>query len=238
MTRAAERLIVCGFEGAKGVPNGSWYAFVNSGLGRRLAPDAAPWSAKETILAMGEAQRAAGAAAMPPVPTLRLAGVAESAASPGAKPKSPPGVRRGFRRPRSRARGRAGTFTSSWKRWRMTAPDASARAAEALSPRSFGVSDADAAGLRAAALAILASAELAPFFAEGSRGELAIGSLGAAPIDFRIDRLALVGDEVWIADFKLGAPRPHGRRRTMPRNWRHIATRSASFSRSERCERS
>ena len=208
MTRAAERLIVCGCEGARGVPNGSWYAFVQTGLGRRLATEAAPWSDKETIQVMGEAQRAANAVERPATETLVLPEWLTRPPVSEAKPKTRRASVAAFAGPdRARAEGRY--FHFLLETLATAAHGARTRAAEAVSPRSFGVSEADAAGLRTAALAILASAELAPFFSAESRGEVAIGSLGAAPIDFRIDRLALVGDEVWIADFKLGAPPAH-----------------------------
>jgi ATP-dependent helicase/nuclease subunit A len=204
MTRAAERLIVCGFEGAKGVPNGSWYAFAQTGLGRRLEPDTAPWNDKETILAMGEAQQAASAVANPPVSTLSVPEWLTRPPVAEAKLKPQRASAEAFAgEERRRAEGRY--FHFLLETLAKVAPEARVRAAQGISPRSFAVDIGDAAGLRAAALAILDDAKLAPFFAEGSRGELSIGSLGSGAVDFRIDRLALVADEAWIADFKLGA---------------------------------
>ena len=37
-------------------------------------------------------------------------------------------------------------------------------------------------------------------------GEVAFLTRGPNAMDVRVDRLAFVGDEIWIADFKLGAP--------------------------------
>ena len=204
MTRAAERLIVCGFEGAKGVPNGSWYAFVSTGLSRRLASAKASWSAEETILAMGEAQQAADVVAKPLAAPLVLPDWLKRPPIAEAKLKPRRASAEAFTgQDRRRAEGRY--FHFLLETLANIAPEGRARAAEALSPRSFAVDSADAVNLRIAALAILADAKLAPLFAQGSRGEASISSLGSTPLDFRIDRLALVGDEVWIADFKLGA---------------------------------
>ena len=68
------------------------------------------------------------------------------------------------------------------------------------------------AALTQEVLNALALAEAAPLFAASSRAEVTIAARitlsGKSPIEIagRIDRLAEVGAEVWIADFKTGAP--------------------------------
>ncbi|MDR3463617.1 MAG: PD-(D/E)XK nuclease family protein, partial [Beijerinckiaceae bacterium] len=77
----------------------------------------------------------------------------------------------------------------------------------------------DAAARRtiiAQALAILALPSLAPLFAKGSRAEAAIMGAVTRPdgsiwqIPGKVDRLAVDGDDVLVADFKSGSPPPSG----------------------------
>ena len=55
-------------------------------------------------------------------------------------------------------------------------------------------------------LALLENPALAPLFGHGSRAEIAFAAtLAGSPVEGRIDRLAVAGEEVWIADYKTGA---------------------------------
>jgi len=205
MTRAAERLIVCGFAGAQTAPNGTWHAFVEMGLRDILTDEPAPWNPEEKIRALGAVSRSdtpaiqssPSAAALPD--WMRIPPSQEI--MPRAKRASSEAFGRGEG---ARARGRYFHFLLE----RLAKSPASMRlvSAQHVLGRPFGLDEAEVAPLRDKALAMLASSSLAPFFAPGSMGEVAILSRGAGAMDVRVDRLTRVGDEIWIADFKLGAP--------------------------------
>ena len=205
MTRAAERLIVCGFGGAKGPPNGSWRAFVESGLGDMLTDEPAPWGEGEVIRALGAVSRAeAGPPAAPPPSEPLPAWLRDRPPADSA----PIATRASADAFAGAAQGRAkGRYLHFLLERLSTAPaPARASAAQRVLGRSFGLDETDAAALREKALAMLADPRLAPFFAAGSMGEVAMLSRGPNAMDVRVDRLAFVGDEIWIADFKLGPP--------------------------------
>ncbi|MDB5568865.1 MAG: double-strand break repair helicase AddA, partial [Hyphomicrobiales bacterium] len=61
MTRAEERLYICGFHGVRGPGKGCWHVLAASALGERLTQAPAPWDDAETV-------RRTGAAAMLPAP--------------------------------------------------------------------------------------------------------------------------------------------------------------------------
>lgn len=87
-----------------------------------------------------------------------------------------------------------------------------AAAFRVLRAQAPGLSEADAKALVAEVEAALADPASAPLFAKSSRAEAAIAARierpGEPALDIagRIDRIAEVGGEVWIADFKTGAP--------------------------------
>ena len=58
MTRAAQRLIVAGYETSKGRGEGCWHRLVEVGLGASMADAPAPWNSAETIRRFGEGLRA------------------------------------------------------------------------------------------------------------------------------------------------------------------------------------
>ena len=205
MTRAAERLIVCGLAAAQASTNGTWHSFVETGLRDRLTDEPAPWNPEEKILALGLVSR---------FDTPKVRSFASNEALPDWV-KRPPPTESGSRPKRAsseafgpgeraRARGRVFHFLLG----QLAKSPAATRLASAqhVSGRSFGLDEPEVAPLRVKALALLANSALAPFFAPESMGEVAIISRGPDALDVRVDRLVRVGDEIWIADFKLGAP--------------------------------
>ncbi|MBX9761128.1 MAG: double-strand break repair helicase AddA, partial [Beijerinckiaceae bacterium] len=55
MTRAEERLYVCGYQGRNALKDGCWHKMISNALAGRLAPAPAPWSADDEVLRCGEA---------------------------------------------------------------------------------------------------------------------------------------------------------------------------------------
>lgn len=227
LTRAEERLYICGHHGSKGMQAGCWLELIRDGLAQ-LVQDVADEHAPGGMVkrfgapALGDerpAKREAGAIAAPswlfapaanerePAPPLR-----PSSALAGADSlDTPEAADSGLRRSASIQRGilvhqlmqslpalaPAQRQAAALRYLRAQAPSLAAEAAGALANE---------------AVAALALDDAAPLFSATSRAEAAIAAriprAGRAPVPIagRIDRLAESGDEVWIADFKTGAP--------------------------------
>jgi ATP-dependent helicase/nuclease subunit A len=219
LTRAKERLYICGFENKNGTKPGSWH---------RLAEKAAK--------ALGTAQGdggihiygdpSAGAAARPtaqapeafeipdwartPAPEERpapwlirpsvAAGMDEPAMSP---PLSSDGAKR-FRR---------GLLVHAMLAQLPNIAAAQRRDMANRFLRARGLNDEEAANLAAETLAVIEDPAFAAAFALGSRAEVSIVAdlpeLGpAARVHGRVDRLAVGADSVLIVDFKTNRPPP------------------------------
>jgi len=96
----------------------------------------------------------------------------------------------------------------------MAAGDRAAAAVRFVESRGGAFEPAQREAIVAQALAVLGDPLLAPLFGPGSQAEIGLGGRVALPggrqieIYGQIDRLAVVGDEVLLADFKTGRPRP------------------------------
>lgn len=231
MTRAEDRLYVCGWSGRRAPPEGCWHELVSRAMARIGAetPDAALDAAfgRPTPLlrhvAVGaaapvRAEAVEGAPAAAPLPEwIHRAAPEEpeptrplTPSRPEAEPPLPsPLAEAGF------DRFRRGNLVH---RMLETLPDLEAPARAAAALRFLGIAAADwpeaeRAALAAEALAVLDHPEAAPLFAPGSRAEVAIaGMIGGADaprlLAGRIDRLALTADAVLVADYKTNRPPP------------------------------
>jgi ATP-dependent helicase/nuclease subunit A len=229
MTRAEDRLIVCGVRPGK--PNAlasSWYGLIEAGLagdgapndpfrriaesrqgvGRRrfkVTPEAAPRPAKADA-AIGEAQPAApdwlhreAPQEAPLLPPLSPSRAAAAADQPD-RPGDQPG------RGAAAARGRLAHLLLQWLP--AVAPEARAGAAKRLALR-HGAEMTEAAREQACAevIALIARPDLAELFGPGSQAEVDIGgriAIGGVErlVAGRVDRLLITGERVTIADFK------------------------------------
>jgi ATP-dependent helicase/nuclease subunit A len=230
MTRAADRLIVCGSQGVQGIPAGCWYDLVKKGLEgkpgfstigegdeqigiyRRIASDAVvppppPSAAPEAIKAPSWLRQAAPAE--PPPPTALTPSAALDAAAAA----------------RSLQSGRAEEHRNALARGRLVhrllqslpeiPPERRGRAAQVFLARSGPEFSAEQhARFIQEILAILDGARFAPLFSPGSRAELPIvGRLSRADgtpilVSGQIDRLAVTPEAVLIADYKTNRPAP------------------------------
>jgi ATP-dependent helicase/nuclease subunit A len=230
MTRAADRLIICGAAGARGRPPGCWYDLVwnalkdiaveepaEDGSGsvwrfRKGDADAGPGagarSALETLhappwLTQPAPRSAAAAKLLSPSHTYDEASSAAASAAAGGSPLS---------RQQALARGRL------LHRLMQSLPDVPpAHRAEAarryLARAGKDFTDAEQAIMAAQTLRVLDDARFAALFAPGSRAEVPIvGRLrhGEEPVvvSGQIDRLAVTGDAVLIGDYKTNRPPP------------------------------
>jgi ATP-dependent helicase/nuclease subunit A len=222
MTRAAERLIVAGFHGPRGLARDCWHDMVRVGLEGAADAFPSPWDPAEHVSRLGAALREAdgvAAVATPepsvaespwlnhratleraPPPLSPSRALAPSAATLGAKRKSLI---------------EAGRLSHSLlQHLPDIAPDRRRDAGRRfLAERGAGVSAQEQAAILERVLTLLADPRLAALFGENSRAEVAVAALlprpALAPTQFigRIDRVAVGEDSVLIADFKSGAPR-------------------------------
>ena len=219
LTRARDRLVVCGFEGKRGVKDGSWYTLAQRAaeeIGITLTRDG------ETIRVVGETEEAiagvpaARAASSPTVPgwlttpaprdapAPRLVRPFDAAGMEEPATLSPLADNKRFRR---------GLLVHALL---AHLPEV-AKGERAALGRQFlrlrNVPDDEAEPLVRETLAVLDDPAFAAAFAEGSRAEVAIVADlpeigGAARVNGRIDRIAVTDDSVFIVDFKTNRPPP------------------------------
>lgn len=197
MTRAEDRLVVCGWAGRGERKPESWHAMVERGLaalpGARKEDDGvrvlqcAQTAAPDR--ADGRAPEAAPRAA--PAPSwIGAAPPAEKAPKPGGPPSSAPAFA-----PEAEERGRR--LHRALQAWPNLPPDLSA---------------GDRARLERIVEVVEADPVFAPLFGPGGRAEAWIGAPGPRAFSGRIDRLAVVPGAVLALDFKTGGEKAHAER--------------------------
>lgn len=222
MTRAADRLIVCGYEGAQRRPDGCWYQLVHDAL----VPEAQELAdGEDKIWRWRKSQADPVADVADPVEQPQTASanlpewlrqpVTAGLHAPAALMPSSAGEPRAMDRPRKRAlaRGRVA------HRLLQALPElTSQRRAEAgqlfLSHRQ-DIAPNDSSTLMREILSLIENAAFAPLFAPGSRAEVPIvgrvrTAAGVQPVSGQIDRLAVTSACVLIADFKTDRAAPAG----------------------------
>jgi len=219
MTRAAQRLIVAGYENSKGRKEGCWHNLVHDGLAEAMSQAPAPWGNGEMILRFGESPAAAdegeagGVPSLAEAPPWLLAKAPPEAAFPPLRPSQA-----GVARKRERDRALEGRLAHALLQMLPDVPPARrAAAAKAyLDAHGEALAEAARAALAAQVAAVMDAPELAPLFGPGSRGEVALAGVlqrdGRADLPYsgRLDRLIVADASISIVDFKLGGapPRP------------------------------
>ncbi len=236
LTRAEDRLIVCGWQSSRTLNDSCWYRLVEAGFGR-LPVERTTFDAWD-----GEVLRCASAQTAAPTQTDRATDSRLDAPIPawvgkdnGWRPNAPPveplrprplapsrpegiglGEMPAAASPLAQREARPNRFlrgqTIHTLLQYLPAIPASARAAAALRflerPGS-GIAPADAATLAREAMAVLEHPELAPLFDEGSRAEAPLtGVVGGMIVGGVVDRLAVLADRVLVADFKTNRAPP------------------------------
>jgi ATP-dependent helicase/nuclease subunit A len=215
LTRARERLYVCGFEGKRSAREESWYALTRAAaesLGVEVT------QGDGTIRAYGtldneQGDRAAIVKTSPalpgwitaqpgPEPVTPNSIQPSDIAGPSGAPPSPLGGKTRFMR--------GNVVHALLARLPEVAPLDRARIALAFA-RASRIADAEA--LVAETLAVLDDPQFADAFGPASKAEVALHAtrpdLGLkAPIVGRLDRLAVLEDRVLIVDFKTNRPAP------------------------------
>jgi len=233
LTRAADRLYICGIEPGNSLRSDCWYELVRRGLGRvqgtvatlrdftgLLGADG--WSGEGLIFETPQraAARDDGKATARLELEVALPAWAQVVPPPEPTPPKPlapsrpAGVEPAVRSPLGADRGAA------YRRGRLVhrllqslpdvVPDKRAAAAERfLALPVHGLDAAARASIAAETLAVLDRPEFAPLFAPGSRAEVpVVGLVGTRPLSGQIDRLAVTDEEVLIVDYKTLRPAP------------------------------
>ena len=225
MTRAAERLVVCGTQGAHKIPDGCWYQLVDDALREECVSEPADDGAGEVLrYRKGEAAEPARARTEPaaaekislpawltrdaPIEKPALHSVTPSSAGEEetARPAATAGMRAALLR---------GSLTHRLLQSLPDIPPARrAKAAEEfLSKRGKDLAEQERSAIASEVMRLIDDARFAPLFLPGSRAEVPlVGKLTlggqAYRVSGQIDRLAVAPETVLIADFKTNRPVP------------------------------
>ena len=231
LTRAEERLYVAGFHGAKGPGLGCWAKMIEAALANEAGIQTVPafWNGEDQILRLvSEGSGAPAAAGLPDgqaaatpaavVPDWLWRGAAfETNAMPPVRPSHAlaPGHRLGGAGG-AQARREASRRGSQMHLLLQYLPGIAARhrrdaALAFLAARATGLDDAARQNLAGEVLEVIALPELAGLFGQDSKAEVSIAgriALGRRTIDVdgRVDRIGETKKEIFVADYKTGAP--------------------------------
>ncbi|HEX4628564.1 MAG TPA: ATP-binding domain-containing protein, partial [Gemmatimonadales bacterium] len=233
MTRAADRLYVCGWRLRTALSTGCWYELVRQGLAGAVGARAEPmdfsglagtdgWPGEGLILET--AQRVAGAGDKAPLDraVLQEALPAWAQVRPPPEPLPPrplapsrptaiePTVRSPLGDDRGAAFQRGRLIHRLLQSLPELAPERRAAAAERfLALPVHGLDTEACAAIAAEALAVLAEPVFAPIFGPGSRAEVpVVGLVGNRALSGQIDRIVVTDDAVLVVDYKTLRPAP------------------------------
>jgi ATP-dependent helicase/nuclease subunit A len=225
LTRAADRLIVCGAVGEKAMPPGCWYELVHRGLeaGGELTVEPADFDPTINVKRYRSLQQpqtagapASGSVFAEALPAWlhRAAPAAVAAATPITpsmfydEDAAPLFAGAGEGREKALARGNLvhrlmQSLPELLPEWRESA----ARRYLARNAPEFSSAEQDA--LLSKVLAVLDDGRFAEMFVPGSRAEVPIvGRLGGRPLSGQVDRLVVTPKAVLIGDYKTNNPAP------------------------------
>ncbi len=222
MTRAIDRLIVCGIETGRKLPDGCWYELVLGGLEAGSKKEKADFGNVEV---WRYRKTAAAAAATEPKPETAAPSVTIPAwlkhnvesglvRPPTIKPSGfvddpvvPAPITRDEARERAIARGLA--VHRLLQSLPDIPPERRADAAQRFFARRDMFAEAERDTLIKQVLAILSAPRFAPLFGPGSRAEVSIaGRFKDRPVAGQVDRLVVTPQAVLIADYKSNRPAP------------------------------
>ena len=224
MTRAIERLVVCGVEGKNKPPEGCWYELVAGGLKEHCATEQADYGAGEVLRYRKTLDGAvAGVTALTgaPAPAIAIPGWLNTMADPLPVRDAPikpsgfvddPGARQqpGAREARRRAILRGNIVHRLMQSLPDIPADARADAARRYIERqNTDFSEPERAAIVDGVVAMVGDPQFAALFAPGSRAEVPIaGRVNGRTVTGVVDRLVVAPDMVLIADYKTNRPAP------------------------------
>ncbi len=230
MTRAEDRLYVCGWHISKTPPEGCWYDLVRDGLDGTAEAVGFDFTGEIEGGWAGHGLRLAGAQTADAEDERHPPPVAPAGAALPAWAVAPPAAEPAPSRPLAPSRPEtdepavtsplAGDDGARFRRGIIThqllemlpdqAPEARAEACRRyLSRAALGLEAAECEDIAAETLAVLAEPAFAPLFGPGSRAEVPVtGAIGDVVISGQIDRLLVTSDAVTILDYKTNRPPP------------------------------
>ncbi len=214
MTRAAQRLIVAGYETSNRQPADCWYDLVHAGLASVLIEAPTPFRGDGAIFRLGEGLRAedpgkaAAVLAAPALPDWLVASAAPETAPLTLNPSRAGGVSRG-----DRERALEGRLAHALLEMLPNLPAGRRPDAAAAHLDAWGgaLAESARATLASNVLRTIDAPELSAIFSPRSRSEVALAGLLPRPgrpdlaYSGRLDRLVTTDQDVLIVDFKLGA---------------------------------
>jgi ATP-dependent helicase/nuclease subunit A len=233
MTRAADRLYVCGWRTNKPLSSGCWYELVRQGLagaagvrGERMdfsgLAGADGWAGEGLVLETP--QRVSGATDSAPIDRVELQEALPAWAQVRPPPEPmpprplvpslPPAIEPSVRSPLGEDQGAAYQRGRLIHRLLQTLPELprerrAAAAARFLALPVHGLAAETRADIAAETLAVLEEPDFAPIFGLGSRAEVpVVGLVGNRAISGQIDRILVTDDAVLVVDYKTLRPAP------------------------------
>ena len=224
LTRARDRLIVCGVESQPSRFDKSWYHHIRAGFDNlsiqpfALTGGGEAWRYGPEPVAVASSRAVGATAATPPAWTGGLAPT-ESALSRYASPSRPFEASEKAAPSPLAEMGGLGRYRRGdlIHRLLQTLPDLPAAKRAIAAARMLGrerdLTDAQRAEMAAAALGVLDDPRFASVFGPGSRAEVALaGTAASLPDDLkisgRLDRVLIEPDRVLVIDFKTNRPAP------------------------------
>jgi ATP-dependent helicase/nuclease subunit A len=222
MTRAIERLVVCGVDGIRKRPEGCWYDLVRGALEADCVSEQAD-DGGDGVLRFRKVPDAAApprpsgpeALELPLLPPWLSQNVAEPVRAEPIKPSGfvddhVAGDLLGPREARRRAILRGNIVHRLMQSLPDVPPDRRAEAARRhIERQKTDFSAAECEAIAAGTLALLDDPRFAALFGPGSRAEVPIvGRIGERIVNGVVDRLVVAADSVLIADYKTNRPAP------------------------------
>ena len=230
MTRAEDRLYLCGWAGRQAPPDGCWYRLVADALAGQAEEVEDPWLAARPEASDGRILRLSSPQTAAARPGSRAAPSAEPAALPDWVRRPPPAEPLPPRplapsRDSDDASGGAGPPLSGdgGRRFRRgqlihrllqslpgVAPATRhVAAARFLGRPAWGLSAAAQVEIAGEVGAVIADRQFAPLFGPGSQAEVpVVGRIGDRLICGQVDRLLVTDGEVLVVDYKTDRPAP------------------------------
>jgi ATP-dependent helicase/nuclease subunit A len=245
MTRAEDRLYVCGVEGKNPPPDDCWYGLVRDGLagsgeavtfdfrkpagdgwrgeGRRLAGEQ---TAEPKVV---DDAAAGGIARIPAAPWMLRTAPVETPPPKPLAPSRPAEPEPPVVSPLGPDGGRRFHRGILIHRLLEVLPDLPAESRRAAAERflaqpAHGLDAAQQGEIAGEVLAVLEDPEFGAIFGPGSRPEAPVaGLIGTTPVSGQVDRLLVAADSVLIVDYKSNRPPPERMEDVADLYWRQMA---------------
>jgi len=220
MTRAIERLIVCGVDGLTKRPEGCWYDLARNALETHCVREPADDGDGDVLRYRKATDAPPAKPAKAPAPELALLPpwltqmITEAAASAPIRPSGFVDDHEarsllGPREARRRAIARGVHVHRLMQSLPDIAPTLRAEAARRYLARQRNLDDAARVEIAEHTLRLLGDLRFDALFLPGSRAEVSIvGNLGGRPVSGQVDRLVVTDKEILIADYKTNRPAP------------------------------